>query len=130
MLIVDDVPITTESVLARGGSVHGTFARQQAALLHGRRLPARFVQINCASCPHKHASGHSYFLHALIESSDLVVCSALGVDMYDCVYPCRTARFGTSIWSHHLVRANYSFLCEWMCRYGLGAGGTASSEEQ
>lgn len=26
---------------------------------------------------------------------DLVVCSALGVDMFDCVYPCRTARFGT-----------------------------------
>lgn len=28
---------------------------------------------------------------------DLVVCSALGVDMYDCVYPTRTARFGTAI---------------------------------
>ncbi len=25
---------------------------------------------------------------------DLVVCVALGVDMFDCVYPCRTARFG------------------------------------
>eukprot|EP00494_Astrolonche_serrata_P024501 UN24760 len=28
---------------------------------------------------------------------DLVVCSALGVDMFDCVYPCRTARFGTAL---------------------------------
>lgn len=28
---------------------------------------------------------------------DLVVCSALGVDMFDCVYPTRTARFGTAI---------------------------------
>lgn len=28
---------------------------------------------------------------------DLVVCSALGVDMYDCVYPTRTARFGTAL---------------------------------
>jgi queuine tRNA-ribosyltransferase len=28
---------------------------------------------------------------------DLVICSALGVDMYDCVYPTRTARFGTAI---------------------------------
>ena len=27
----------------------------------------------------------------------LVVCTALGVDMYDCVYPCRTARFGTAL---------------------------------
>ena len=28
---------------------------------------------------------------------DLVVCSALGVDMFDCVYPSRTARFGTAL---------------------------------
>lgn len=27
---------------------------------------------------------------------DLVVCTALGVDMYDCVYPTRTARFGVA----------------------------------
>jgi queuine/archaeosine tRNA-ribosyltransferase len=30
---------------------------------------------------------------------DLVVCSALGVDMFDCVYPTRTGRFGTGITS-------------------------------
>jgi len=28
---------------------------------------------------------------------DLVVCSCLGVDMFDCVYPTRTARFGTAL---------------------------------
>jgi queuine tRNA-ribosyltransferase len=28
---------------------------------------------------------------------DLVVCSALGVDMYDCVYPTRVARFGVAL---------------------------------
>jgi queuine tRNA-ribosyltransferase catalytic subunit len=28
---------------------------------------------------------------------DLVVCVALGVDMFDCVYPSRTARFGTAL---------------------------------
>uniref|UniRef100_A0A7S4EHR6 tRNA-guanine(15) transglycosylase-like domain-containing protein n=1 Tax=Pseudo-nitzschia australis TaxID=44445 RepID=A0A7S4EHR6_9STRA len=28
---------------------------------------------------------------------DLVVCTALGVDMYDCVYPTRTARFGVAL---------------------------------
>jgi len=28
---------------------------------------------------------------------DLVVCIALGVDMFDCVYPTRTARFGTAL---------------------------------
>lgn len=25
------------------------------------------------------------------------VCSALGADLYDCVYPSRTARFGTAL---------------------------------
>ena len=28
---------------------------------------------------------------------DIVVCSAFGADMYDCVYPTRTARFGTAL---------------------------------
>ncbi|XP_022085150.1 queuine tRNA-ribosyltransferase catalytic subunit 1-like [Acanthaster planci] len=28
---------------------------------------------------------------------DLVVCCALGVDMYDCVFPTRTARFGSAL---------------------------------
>jgi queuine tRNA-ribosyltransferase len=28
---------------------------------------------------------------------DLVVCAALGVDMFDCVFPSRTARFGTAL---------------------------------
>jgi len=28
---------------------------------------------------------------------DLVVCTAIGVDMFDCVYPARTARFGTAL---------------------------------
>lgn len=28
---------------------------------------------------------------------DIVVCSALGADMYDCVYPTRTGRFGTAL---------------------------------
>lgn len=28
---------------------------------------------------------------------DCVVCVALGVDMFDCVYPTRTARFGTAL---------------------------------
>lgn len=29
--------------------------------------------------------------------SYIAVCSALGADMYDCVYPSRTARFGTAL---------------------------------
>lgn len=27
---------------------------------------------------------------------DLMLCVALGVDMFDCVFPTRTARFGTA----------------------------------
>ncbi|XP_046376211.2 queuine tRNA-ribosyltransferase catalytic subunit 1-like [Haliotis rufescens] len=30
-------------------------------------------------------------------AEDLVVCSALGCDMFDCVFPTRTARFGTAL---------------------------------
>ena len=30
-------------------------------------------------------------------ATDLVVCAALGVDMFDCVFPTRTARFGTAL---------------------------------
>ena len=30
-------------------------------------------------------------------ATDLVVCVALGVDMFDCVFPTRTARFGTAL---------------------------------
>jgi tRNA-guanine family transglycosylase len=29
---------------------------------------------------------------------DLVVCSALGCDLFDCVYPTRTARFGAALY--------------------------------
>lgn len=28
---------------------------------------------------------------------DLMLCVALGVDMFDCVFPTRTARFGTAL---------------------------------
>ncbi|XP_050687663.1 queuine tRNA-ribosyltransferase catalytic subunit 1-like isoform X3 [Eriocheir sinensis] len=31
---------------------------------------------------------------------DLVVCCAMGVDMFDCVYPTRTARFGCALVDH------------------------------
>ncbi|XP_014481325.1 PREDICTED: probable queuine tRNA-ribosyltransferase isoform X2 [Dinoponera quadriceps] len=42
---------------------------------------------------------------------DLVVCSALGIDMYDCVFPTRTARFGcglTRTGQINLKKAQYS----------------------
>ena len=36
--------------------------------------------------------------------TDLVVCTALGVDMYDCVYPTRTARFGVALVDSGLIK--------------------------
>ena len=30
---------------------------------------------------------------------DLVACVVMGIDMFDCVYPTRTARFGTAFTS-------------------------------
>lgn len=39
---------------------------------------------------------------------DLVVCSILGVDMFDCVYPCRTARFGTALVPEGLLKLKSS----------------------
>jgi hypothetical protein len=34
---------------------------------------------------------------------DLLVCTALGVDQFDCVWPCRTARFGNAIVSSGML---------------------------
>ena len=39
---------------------------------------------------------------------DVVVCSALGADMYDSVYPTRTARFGTALVPEGMLRLNSS----------------------
>ena len=46
---------------------------------------------------------------------DLVVCTALGVDMYDCVYPTRTARYApshsTSRWRRSRQFASWRLGC-------------------
>lgn len=39
---------------------------------------------------------------------DLVICVALGVDMFDCVYPTRTARFGTAFSDEGLLKLKTS----------------------
>jgi queuine tRNA-ribosyltransferase len=39
---------------------------------------------------------------------DLVVCVALGVDMFDCVYPTRTARFGVALTKEGALRLKTS----------------------
>jgi tRNA-guanine family transglycosylase len=45
-------------------------------------------------------------------AEDLVVCSAMGVDMYDCVFPTRTARFGRALTRNgpmHLKSLDFRF---------------------
>ena len=39
---------------------------------------------------------------------DLLVCVAMGVDMFDCVWPCRTARFGSAIVESGLINLRRS----------------------
>ena len=39
---------------------------------------------------------------------DIVVCVALGADMFDCVYPTRTARFGTALIESGQMRLSHS----------------------
>jgi queuine tRNA-ribosyltransferase len=53
----------------------------------------RVVDFCCARLP----PGKPRYLMGVGYPLDLLVCSALGVDMYDCVYPTRTARFGTAL---------------------------------
>jgi tRNA-guanine transglycosylase len=48
-------------------------------------------------CTNKIPENKPRYLMGVGYAVDLVVCSALGVDMYDCVYPSRTARFGTAL---------------------------------
>ncbi|CAM6105480.1 unnamed protein product [Calypogeia fissa] len=39
---------------------------------------------------------------------DIVVCSALGADMYDCVYPTRTARFGSALVPEGILKLKHA----------------------
>ncbi|QCD93173.1 queuine tRNA-ribosyltransferase [Vigna unguiculata] len=43
---------------------------------------------------------------------DIVVCSALGADMYDCVYPTRTARFGTALIPEGVLKLKHKAMAE------------------
>ncbi|GMH70687.1 hypothetical protein TL16_g05471 [Triparma laevis f. inornata] len=53
----------------------------------------RVVKQCCSALP----SNKPRYLMGVGYPLDLVVCTALGVDMYDCVYPTRTGRFGVAL---------------------------------
>lgn len=61
-----------------------------------------------SQCTKKLPPGKPRYLMGVGYPVDLVVCSALGVDMYDCVWPCRTARFGSAIISSGLLQLKRS----------------------
>ena len=48
-------------------------------------------------CTDKLPKNKPRYLMGVGYAEDLVVCTALGVDMFDCVFPTRTARFGSAL---------------------------------
>ncbi|KAM9979778.1 hypothetical protein ACTFIZ_006016 [Dictyostelium cf. discoideum] len=63
-------------------------------------------------CTSKLPENKPRYLMGVGYALDLVVCSALGVDMFDCVFPSRTARFGTALvasGSLNLKSSEYAF---------------------
>jgi len=63
----------------------------------------------------------SHVLQGVGYPLDIVVCSALGADMYDCVYPTRTARFGTALVPE--VKLAFHFNCLHICNNNIMAKG-------
>lgn len=51
------------------------------------------VAVSTADLPHNKPR----YLMGVGFAVDLLICTALGCDMFDCVYPSRTARFGTAL---------------------------------
>ena len=68
----------------------------------------RVVELCCRKLP----ADKPRYLMGVGYPTDLVVCTALGVDMYDCVYPTRTARFGTAMTKHGLMRLKLAQFAE------------------
>ncbi len=50
-----------------------------------------------AKCTARLPSNKPRYLMGVGYPLDLVLCTALGCDMFDCVYPTRTARFGVAL---------------------------------
>jgi len=53
----------------------------------------KIVKVSAQSLP----DGKPRYLMGVGHQVDLVVCAALGIDMFDCVFPTRTARFGSAL---------------------------------
>ena len=77
------------SILAHCAFERFSLASQQTTLFNGIILRENNVYcVGLNNCLEQKGVGFAV---------DLVVCSALGVDMFDCVFPTRTARFGMAL---------------------------------
>ncbi|KAG5178790.1 tRNA-guanine(15) transglycosylase-like protein [Tribonema minus] len=97
--------------IVQGGldTSHGGLREQCLEAMIGRNMPGyaiggmaggeekdvfwRVVAQACDALP----PGKPRYLMGVGYPLDLVVCTALGCDMFDCVYPTRTARFGVAL---------------------------------
>ena len=48
------------------------------------------------------------YLMGVGDPLDIVVAVSLGVDMFDCVYPTRTARFGTALTKYGTLNSSHA----------------------
>jgi tRNA-guanine family transglycosylase len=82
--------VCLEQMIARGtpGYAIGGLAGGEDKVSFGRVVE---------HCTRKLPADKARYLMGVGYPLDLVVCVALGVDMFDCVYPTRTARFGTAL---------------------------------
>lgn len=91
--------VSLKGLLARGDNLPG-FA---IGGLAGGESKEDFVRI-VAHCAVRLPENKPRYIMGVGYPLDLVVCTALGADMYDCVYPSRTARFGTALVPEGMLR--------------------------
>lgn len=84
--------ICLDGLLARGDRIPG-YAVGGLAGGEDKNLFWRVVDQCCKELP----ADKPRYVMGVGYPMDIVICSALGADMYDCVYPTRTARFGTAL---------------------------------
>ena len=69
----------------------------------------------CSFCSHTHTHTHTVSGFAFRYAVDMVVCVALGVDMFDCVFPTRTAVGMPDLRTHthtHTYTHAHAHLCQ------------------
>ncbi|KAF4649991.1 Queuine tRNA-ribosyltransferase catalytic subunit 1 [Perkinsus olseni] len=78
--------------------------------LSGGEAKESFWQVveQCTAQPEGLPADRPRYLMGVGYTLDIICCVALGVDMFDCVYPTRTARFGTALVRSGQMRLNRS----------------------